>query len=246
LATGRNTEGKSIVASSLPNAECSRPPVSVFLLIDSRVLRESLARLFRKRADLRVVGQGQYSDQAVTEIAESQCDVLLLDDANVLDSSEDIIRHILANSPQTGIILFGMEEDPSTFLKAAQSGITGYLLKEASLADIIAAVRGVAQGEGICPPRMCLALFQHVASESRLTGRLSDELLARKLGLTRRQQQLVSLVAMGLTNKEIASHLNLSEFTIKNHIHRLMKQVDAENRSQAVENIRASGLTLVS
>jgi len=63
----------------------------------------------------------------------------------------------------------------------------------------------------------------------------------RKPNLTLRQQQLVALVAKGLTNKEIASHLNLSEFTVRNHIHRILKQVDAINRSEAVEAIRAHG-----
>jgi len=65
-----------------------------------------------------------------------------------------------------------------------------------------------------------------------------------KPDLTLRQQQLVSLVAKGLTNKEIASQLNLSEFTVRNHIHRILKQVDAESRSQAVEAIRSHGYSL--
>ena len=67
---------------------------------------------------------------------------------------------------------------------------------------------------------------------------------ARRPDLTLRQQQLVALVAKGLTNKEIASRLNLSEFTVRNHIHRILKQVDAESRSQAVDVIRASGYTI--
>jgi two-component system response regulator DesR len=65
-----------------------------------------------------------------------------------------------------------------------------------------------------------------------------------KPDLTLRQQQLVSLVAKGLTNKEIASHLNLSEFTVRNHIHRILKQVDAGSRSEAVETIRAHGYSI--
>ena len=67
-----------------------------------------------------------------------------------------------------------------------------------------------------------------------------------KPDLTLRQQQLVSLVAKGLTNKEIASHLNLSEFTVRNHIHNILKQVDASSRSEAVETIRACGYSISS
>jgi DNA-binding NarL/FixJ family response regulator len=77
-----------------------------------------------------------------------------------------------------------------------------------------------------------------MAKEARAAGPAS------RPELTLRQQQLVSLVAQGLTNKEIASRLNLSEFTVRNHIHRILKQVDAESRSEAVDVIRASGFVL--
>jgi DNA-binding NarL/FixJ family response regulator len=90
------------------------------------------------------------------------------------------------------------------------------------------------------PPQLCSALFRFVAltAEAFITQR------SPKPDLTLRQQQLVSLVAKGLTNKEIAVHLNLSEFTVRNHIHRILKQVDAESRSQAVETIRSYGYSI--
>jgi RNA polymerase sigma factor (sigma-70 family) len=208
-------------------------------------LREALARLFRKRTDLRVVGQCPYSDTIAAQVTESLCDVLLLDQAT-LSSSASVIPQIIANSPHVRIILFGMEEDVGKFLTAVQFGVVAYLLKDASTGDIIATIRNVARGEAVCPPRLCLALFQYVARESHVTAEMLNQRLNRKLGLTRRQQQLVSLVAMGLTNKEIASRLNLSEYTVKNHIHRLLRQVDAGSRYEAIENIRASGFTVIS
>jgi DNA-binding NarL/FixJ family response regulator len=137
-----------------------------------------------------------------------------------------------------------MEEDAGEFLAAVQFGVVAYLLKDASTRDIIATIRSVARGEAVCPPRLCLALFQYVARESLVTAEMLNQRLNGKLGLTRRQQQLVSLVAMGLTNKEIASRLNLSEYTVKNHIHRLLQQVDAGTRYEAIENIRASGFAV--
>jgi len=99
-------------------------------------------------------------------------------------------------------------------------------------------VRAVFRGEAVCPPRLCSTLFRFVAQVARETPLQSA---TSKPELTLRQQQLVSLVVKGLTNKEIASHLNLSEFTVRNHIHRILKQVDAGSRSKAVENIRAYG-----
>lgn len=121
-------------------------------------------------------------------------------------------------------------------MAAVRSGVTGYLLKDASAADIVAAVRAVFHGEAVCPPHLCRTLFRYVA---RMAREMPVRSSTSRSGLTLRQQQLVALVAKGLTNKEIASRLNLSEFTVRNHIHRILKQVDAGSRSQAVETIRA-------
>ena len=135
-------------------------------------------------------------------------------------------------------ILVGMDADEKQFLAAVRAGIMGYLLKDASTSDVIAALRTVSRGEVVCPAGLCSALFRFVAQTPEPSQRNA------KPDLTLRQQQLVSLVAKGLTNKEIASQLNLSEFTVRNHIHRILKQVDAESRSQAVEAIRSHGYSL--
>jgi two-component system, NarL family, response regulator DevR len=229
----------------MSNAEggSERLAVKIFLLVESRILRETLARLFRKRSDLRVVGECQYSDASLADILKSQCDVLLIDHSAANSSPTDLVTKVLAKSADMGIVLFGMEEDPREFLHAVQAGVVGYLPKNASTGDILAAVRGVAQGEAVCPPKLCFWLLKHISRESLVTPRMPNHRLGKRLGLTKRQQQLAPLVAMGLSNKEIAIRLNLSEFTVKNHMHRLMKQLDAETRYEAIESIRAKGFT---
>jgi DNA-binding NarL/FixJ family response regulator len=134
-----------------------------------------------------------------------------------------------------------MEPDEEQFLAAVRSGVVGYLLQDASASDAVSAVRVVHRGQAVCPPRLCSALFRVVAQTAR---EIPLQNSASKQDLTLRQQQLVTLVAKGLTNKEIASHLNLSEFTVRNHIHRILKQVDAGSRSEAVETIRAHGFSI--
>jgi two-component system NarL family response regulator len=131
-----------------------------------------------------------------------------------------------------------MGADEEQFIAAIRSGATGYLLQDASASDVVAAVRAVFRGEAVCPPQLCSSLFRFVAQMAR---EIPVRNAPPKPDLTLRQQQLVTLVAKGLTNKEIASHLNLSEFTVRNHIHRILKQVDAGSRSEAVETIRAYG-----
>jgi|SRR5450631_2342907 DNA-binding NarL/FixJ family response regulator len=216
--------------------------IRVFLLVENRLLREALVRLFRKRPDLFVVGQSSLADEALHPISESESDVLVGD--SFLPSGALSILSANRGTPSScKILLVGMEPDEEQFLASVRSGIVGYLLRDASASDVVTAVRAVFRGEAVCPPQLCSALFRFVA---RTTPDSPLRNSASKPDLTLRQQQLVTLVAKGLTNKEIASRLNLSEFTVRNHIHRILKQVDAGSRSQAVETIRAHGYSISS
>ena len=89
----------------------------------------------------------------------------------------------------------------------------------------------------MCPPVLCHDLFQFVARSPRSSSMIPNQRLCLKLGLTPRQQQLVALIARGFTNKEIAADLHISEFTVKNHVHRIMCQLKAQSRHAAVQTV---------
>src|ERR1700736_4595475 len=217
------------------------PLTNVYVVAENRLLRETLVRLFRKRGDLCVVGENSYSGTAQEHIAAAQADLLLLDYLNPNHKSDDLICDLRESVPHIKVVLFGMDEDADIFLQAVRLGVNGYVLKSASAAELTDAVRAVAQGEAVCPPKFCKVLFQAIASEANQQAAIAEQRAGMRFELTQRQRQLMSLVAMGLSNKEIASNLNLSEFTVKNHIYRVMKQVDAQDRHEAVDLIRAGG-----
>ena len=212
-------------------------PIRVYLMIETRLLREALARLFRKRSDLQVVGQSGQSEDPPEEMLNTQCDVLALD----FFEPNRLVSLSSSSEPtcQYKTILIGMNGDSTQFLQAVRAGVSGYLLKDASASDVVAAIRATFRGEAICPPKLCAALFEFFAQSGRQG---QDSVLPRRADLTLRQRQLVNLVAKGLTNKEIAAQLNLSEFTVRNHIHRIMKQVDVGSRREAVKVVCDQGL----
>jgi DNA-binding NarL/FixJ family response regulator len=216
------------------------PVENVYLIAEHRLLRESLVRLLKKKPDICVVGESRPLDSDIAGIVASNCTVLLLDSLTTPHTT-GILEELPGCAPAIKTILFGMDEEPQLFLKAVRLGVSGYVVKDASACDILSAVRSVAQGEAVCPPKLCMYLFQRVAHEFREQPVLSDRKARIKFGLTHRQNELLALVARGLTNKEIASSLNLSEFTVKNHLRRIMKQVDVSNRHEAVDVIRAAG-----
>ena len=214
--------------------------IRVFLMMENRLLREALIRLLRKRSDLVVVGYDEPADATSYQVLESPFDVLLIDSFQTTCPGAKIVRETGGKAAYKAVLI-GMEPDEELFMAAVRSGVMGYLLKDASASELVAAVRAVYRGEAVCPPQLCATLFRFVA---HVVEETPVKRTASKPDLTLRQQQLVTLVAKGLTNKEIASQLNLSEFTVRNHIHRILKQVDAGSRSEAVETIRAYGYSI--
>jgi two-component system, NarL family, nitrate/nitrite response regulator NarL len=215
--------------------------LKLFLLVENRLLREALAVIVRKQPDFCVVGVDRYAPSIEKEFVRSNCDILVADHASATTFPSTFVPDSLSLVPTMKIVLLGMEEDPEIFLQAVRAGVSGYLLGDASAEETLTAVRRVAQGEAVCPPRLCLHLFQFVARQALKGSLVLNQRVCAKLGLTPRQQQLVSFLARGMTNKEIAANLNLSEFTVKNHVHRIMRQLNAESRYAAVQTVCEGG-----
>ena len=212
--------------------------VQVFILAENRLLREALTRILSKKNDIRVVGASAFSPDVVEQISNAAPDVLLSDSAAVALSELRLVSEVRAAIPGLKVVMIGMDADREIFLRAVRDGIAGFVLKDASAMEVATAVRSVANNEAVCPPGLCLALFERVASQNINPASF---VIRHNLGLTRREQQLVQMISRGLTNKEIASQLNLSEQTVKNHIHRMLRKVGATDRLRAVELCRAPG-----
>jgi DNA-binding NarL/FixJ family response regulator len=211
--------------------------VQVFILAENRLLREALTRILGKKNDIRVVGASAFSPDVVEQISSAAPDVLLSDSAAVALSDLRLISEVRAAIPGLKVVMIGMDADREIFLRAVRDGIVGFVLKDASAMEVATAVRSVANNEAVCPPGLCLALFESVASRNNA----ASFAIRHNLGLTRREQQLVQMISHGLTNKEIASQLSLSEQTVKNHIHRMLRKLGATDRLGAVEICRMPG-----
>ncbi len=212
--------------------------ISVFLVVRSRLLREALGNLLKKKGDFKVCGVCPCVADATQAVAASGAEVLILDSITALQSECISISEITEASPRIGVLLIDMDDDPELFLECIRAGASGYLLKDASASEVVSGVRTIAQGNATCPPHLCRQLFR---ASSRQFDALPSARIKLEFGLTRRQQQLIPLIAQGFTNKEIAAHLNLSEQTVKNHLRGIMRRVGAEDRLQVVDLTRFSG-----
>lgn len=213
--------------------------ISVYILTANRLLREALEHTFRIRANIQVAGSGE-EFRDLQPIAALRPDVLLVNGSIPELEWERVVCEARQVSPESRLVLFSMREDTELFFRAIRAGVVGYVLSECPASDLVAAVRCVAKGEAVCPPRLCLALFRYVSRQAAIP---SPALLAER-GLTRREQQLLPLISQGLTNKEIACRLILSEQTIKNHIARILRKMDTHDRLSAAQAAQAFGWNL--
>jgi two-component system response regulator DevR len=215
--------------------------ISVFLLAENRLLREALAKILNKKADIAVVGSAPLSSGVVLKITASSPQVLLFDPPHNTRGECSIIPPLHKALPTLKVVMIGMDPDKELFLRAVRDGIAGYMLKDATAPEVADAVRSVAENQAVCPAGLCQALFEYVARQSPAYPNL---LVKHHMGLTRREQQLVEMVGRGLTNKEIAVTLGLSEQTIKNHIHRMLRKLGASDRLAAAEMCRTDNSLL--
>jgi DNA-binding NarL/FixJ family response regulator len=207
------------------------PRTTVFLLAENRLLREALVRILAKKNEITVVGAIGFGPDAVHQLLSSKPEVVLFDSPSLAFHGPHLAATIRRALPETRVVMIGMERDEETFFLAIRESVVGYVLKDASAAEIVNVVRAVAAGEAVCPPCFSHSILQCAAKH--LSTLAATPLQSN--GLSRREQQLVGLVQLGLTNKEIATRLNLSERTIKNHVHRIFVKTGARDRMEMVE-----------
>jgi two-component system, NarL family, response regulator DevR len=211
---------------------------NVFLLCENRLLREALLRILGKRNDLSMVGACGYSASALSGVMASQPRVVVLDSLRLALGPPLLLRHIQTSLPNSRTVMIGMDSREEDFLSAVREGVAGYLLREASAAEVSNALHAVALGESVCPPCFMAKLFHHAAQHLALRQNLQARNPSQ---LSRREQQLLTLLCAGLTNKEIANQLHLSEHTVKNHVHRILRKTGTADRVELIDLYRSPG-----
>jgi two-component system, NarL family, response regulator DevR len=215
--------------------------IIVFLLAENCLLREALVRILRNKEDIIVADAIPYSPLALEKVTAANPDVVLLDSASIALSGPRLVSRMRQTRGNCNSVMVGMEEDEATFLHAVGEGVVGYVLKDATAAEIVRVIRAVAAGQAICPPQFSLSLFRSAARDVCFTFKPPQK---TKFSLSRREQQLVGLIRLGLSNKEIGNRLNLSEQTVKNHIHRILRKVGASDRLEIVEQCQSESPAL--
>jgi DNA-binding NarL/FixJ family response regulator len=231
-ANGPNMAG---LAAAKPRGSSS---IKVFVALENQQTESEFVRLLKKYTDVEIVGMNCRAPLDPLALAGSGAEVLLLASCGDLLGDLTVIRNVRSTESSMEIIMLGDINEEGEFLQCVRAGVCGYLARNASSEEILRAVRDVRSGSAVCPGKLCARLFRYFESEAKS---LPSASIHQRMGLTRREQQLIPLVARGMTNKEIANHFSLSEQTVKNHLYRIKHKIGADDRLSIVHLCRLQG-----
>lgn len=198
--------------------------VRALIVVDVTFYRDGLQDLLTKSGQVAVVGVASRLAEAEAIARQRQPDVVLLD-VGVLDSA-DALRPLRALRPAPKIIALAMKETPESFMEWAESGVAGYVPRDASLDDLLRVLKGAVAGELYCSPRIAAVMLRRLASLAEAAQPAPSSLNS----LSPREHEVLSLVARGLSNKAIASQLGIANATAKNHVHNILDKLALRRR----------------
>lgn len=220
--------------------------IRVVLVDDQQLVRAGLAMVIDAQPDMTVAGQAGSGAEAIALVAATPCDIVLMDVRMPGMDGLEATRRILeaadaggAASPPRLVMLTTYDLD-EYLLSAISAGASGFLLKNAPPADLLAAIRTVHTGDAVIAPSATRRLLAHVAANPSAPG--PDPVDPRLATLTDREREVLELIARGLSNAEISSSLYLSETTVKTHVRRVLAKLGVRDRVQAVVVAYESGL----
>ncbi|MFC1466716.1 MAG: response regulator [Candidatus Brachytrichaceae bacterium NZ_4S206] len=210
--------------------------ISILLVEDQTLMRQGLKTILNLEAGLRVVGEASDGEAGVREALRLRPDVILMDVQMPKMNGVDATRAIVSAWPEAKVIVLTTFNFDDYVFQSVRAGAMGYLLKDAPAETLIQTIRRVHDGEVFIQPELASrALRELAAGGSRAEAQPFD--------LSEREREVLVLLAQGLSNREIAARLSITEGTVKNHVSNILAKLQAENRTQAAEIARRRGLT---
>jgi len=215
-------------------------PIKILIVDDHTLVREGFARMLELDPAFRVVGQASSAREALEKTRELSPDVVMMDIKLPGINGIEATRMIKKESPETEVIILSMYDEDQYVLEAVKAGATGYVLKDISQEELFRAIKVVYSGGSLIQPALARRLLKEFASRTRETT--SDGRYSPLRELSEREIEVLQCVSEGMSNRNIAEKLMISEKTVKAHLRSIFRKLEVGDRAQAVAEAMRKGL----
>jgi len=206
---------------------------------DNRLVREGLVALLDAQPDLKVVAAAENTTAGLRQLPEVAPHIVLVDAG--LDNGADSYRCveiIRKTAPEAKVIVMDLLPAPEDVIEFVKAGANGFIMKDATVDDLVSTIRSVAQGADVVPPALTGTLLSHIAQQAAARP---IPAAAEGVWMTKREREIMNLIAEGLSNKEIAQRLSIATYTVKSHVHNILEKLALHSRLQIAAYTHRTG-----
>ena len=211
--------------------------IRILLIEDNRLLRNGIVSMLKSQADMQVVAADDGENIPATMEKHNPA-VVLLDLGLQSKNSLQIVKVLKKDFPETKIIVMDLIPLQTDVFEFVQAGASGFILKDAGITEFYKTIRSVSAGAKVLPPHLTGSLFSQIIKHA--VTAFKPSIIAESVRMTKRELQVVELVAEGATNKEIAQRLHLSAYTVKSHVHNILEKLALHTRVQIAKHAHTS------
>jgi two-component system, NarL family, response regulator NreC len=201
----------------------------ILLADDHIVMRTGLRALLERQPNLEVVGETENGRETVELVASLGPDVVVMDVAMPILNGIEATKTIVTQRPATAVVILSMHADESYVMRALKAGARGYLLKDSAAADLISAIQAVSQNKSFFSPKVSHILAEDYVRVLKQKGAVDSYDL-----LTGREREILQLLAEGKANKEVATALNISPYTVETHRRHILEKLNLHNPAELI------------
>ncbi len=209
--------------------------IRILLIEDNRILRDGITAMINGHSDIIVAGVSDGRENTLLKAKSVKAQVLLIDFGLDSQDSLEIVTAVKKELPMIKIIGMGLGSTQSDILEFVQAGAEGFILKDATVEEVISTIRAVSLGETVLPTSMTGSLFYQVTELALSRGKRN---LKAAIRMTEREKEIISLIVEGLSNKQISTKLNIAVFTVKSHVHNILEKLALHSRLQIAKHAR--------
>ncbi len=203
--------------------------IKILIADDHPLMREALRYAIEDEEDMQLVGEASNGEEAIQIAQQTTPDIILLDLLMPVLDGLSTINELITADPEVHILVFTSSQEEDKINSAVESGVLGYLNKDAPRKDLLYAIREVSQGRAYLPPAIAARLLSRLRKNKRMP---QAEIMVEKL--TPREMEVANWVGKGLTNRQIADALTLTEGTVRTHVHNILQKLNLQNRNQLI------------